>query len=424
VALEPATSSSSSATFTSSAFGIGNDSVSATYSGDPDYSPSAARVSETVNGYADTISFTASPNPGAAKGAIGLNVAVANASGSSAPNPLGYFQIADGNTIISGPIAVSGGSVSTSIIIAVPGFHTLTAWYSGDAVHNQNTANFVEQVVATPTVSATLSLPSVTTAQALSITISVSYNHGNITPTGTVTVSGGGFTSSAATLASGTATVVIPAESLAVGTDTLTIAYTPDAASSSLYTGVSSTESVVVSSVESFNLSGTAISVAAGATTGNSSNITVTPSGGFTGSVTLTARITSAPAGAIDEPTFTFSPSGLVSITGASAGSTTLIMSTTASSTSALRIRSGFEAGLTALAALLIAIPRRRRFLSALFVLLFLPIFLLTLQACGGGSGGSTGGTVSGTTPGIYSVTVTGTSSGITETTVIQVSVH
>lgn len=424
VALEPATLSSSSATFTSSAFGIGNDNVSATYSGDTEYAPSTAQLSETVNGYADTISFTASPNPGAAKGPIALNVAVANSSGSPVADPLGYVQIADGNTIISGPDPVSGGTVGTSIILAVPGTHTLTAWYSGDAIHNQNSANIVEQVVATPTVTATLSLPSVTTAQALSVAISISYNHGNITPTGTVSVSGGGFTSSAATLVGGNATIVIPAGSLAVGSDTLTIAYTPDAASSSLYTNASSTASIIVSSVESFSLNGTAVTVAAGATTGNSSNITITPSGGFTGSLTLTAKITSAPAGAIDQPTFSFSPSGLVSITGTSAGTTSLIVSTTAPSTAALRIGSGFGAGCAALALLLVAIPRRRRFWSALVVLLLLPVGLLTLQACGGGSGGGIGMTISGTTPGAYSVTVTGTSAGMTEMTVIQLNVH
>jgi hypothetical protein len=48
-------------------------------------------------------------------------------------------------------------------------------------------------------------------------------------------------------------------------------------------------------------------SVSADATTGNFSNITFTPSAAFTGSITLTAKITSDPTGAIDKPTYTFS---------------------------------------------------------------------------------------------------------------------
>jgi hypothetical protein len=43
-------------------------------------------------------------------------------------------------------------------------------------------------------------------------------------------------------------------------------------------------------------------SVAPGATTGNTSTITVTPTGGFTGSVALTAALTTSPSGALAPP--------------------------------------------------------------------------------------------------------------------------
>jgi hypothetical protein len=56
-----------------------------------------------------------------------------------------------------------------------------------------------------------------------------------------------------------------------------------------------------------FTVSGTAVNIAAGATTGNTAIITVTPTGGFTGSVTLTAAITTNPSGASLPPTLSFS---------------------------------------------------------------------------------------------------------------------
>ena len=48
------------------------------------------------------------------------------------------------------------------------------------------------------------------------------------TPTGNVTLSGGGYTSSAQTLAGGSYTFAIPANSLSVGTDNLTVSYGGD----------------------------------------------------------------------------------------------------------------------------------------------------------------------------------------------------
>jgi hypothetical protein len=82
----------------------------------------------------------------------------------------------------------------------------------------------------------------ITTTQTLSVTVRVS---GNPTPTGSVTVSGGGYTSTAATLSGGSATINIPAGSLAAGSDTLTASYSPDANSSSTYNGATGVSSAV-----------------------------------------------------------------------------------------------------------------------------------------------------------------------------------
>jgi hypothetical protein len=90
---------------------------------------------------------------------------------------------------------------------------------------------------ATPqaaTVAVTVSSPSITTAQALMVTVGVTGS--GATPTGSVTLTGGGYTSVATTLSGGKATIDIAAGALAVGSDTLTASYTPDAVSSSTYT--------------------------------------------------------------------------------------------------------------------------------------------------------------------------------------------
>ena len=98
----------------------------------------------------------------------------------------------------------------------------------------------------TLTVTVTPSSPSITTAQALSVTAAVSGGSGNPTPTGSVMLTSGSYTSTAATLTSGSATINISAGLLAVGTDTLTVSYTPDLSSSSIYSSANGTALLTV----------------------------------------------------------------------------------------------------------------------------------------------------------------------------------
>jgi hypothetical protein len=74
-----------------------------------------------------------------------------------------------------------------------------------------------------------------------------------------------------------------------------------------------------------------AISVAAGATTGNTSTLSVTPSDGFTGTVNLTCAVTTSPSGATS-PVTCGVPSS-VNITGTAAATATLTVSSTTTTT-------------------------------------------------------------------------------------------
>jgi hypothetical protein len=65
----------------------------------------------------------------------------------------------------------------------------------------------------------TPSSSSITTAQPLTVTVAVSGGAGIPIPAGTVTLTSGSYTSPAATLSGGKATIEVPAGSLAVGND-------------------------------------------------------------------------------------------------------------------------------------------------------------------------------------------------------------
>jgi hypothetical protein len=227
----------------------------------------------------------------------------------------------------------------------------------------------------------------------------------------------------------------LPAGALQIGTDTLTAAYNPDASSFSIYGSASGTGTVTVTiaPASDFKITAAAVSVTRGATTGNTSAITVTPAGGFTGSVVLTAAVTSSPAGAQYSPTLSFGSTSPVAIAGGNAGTATLTISTTAATQSALAYpaRPGapwLKAGGAALACLLLfGIPARRRtFRSLLGMLVLLFVLAGGMLACGGGGGGGGGGNtgIAGTTAGSYTVTVTGTAGNLTETATVNLIVQ
>jgi hypothetical protein len=81
---------------------------------------------------------------------------------------------------------------------------------------------------ATPVVAEDLSATSITTAQPLTVTFSVGGATTGKAPTGSVTLTGGGYTSAATSITSGSATINIPAGSLAPGNDALVVTFTPD----------------------------------------------------------------------------------------------------------------------------------------------------------------------------------------------------
>jgi hypothetical protein len=229
--------------------------------------------------------------------------------------------------------------------------------------------------------------------------------------------------------ATATATGISP---LGTGTQQVDASYPGN----SLYgASVSATTGLTAVTPPSFAITGAAVTVAPGATTGNTSTITITPAGGFTGSVALTASITASPTSAVYPPTLSFGATTPASITGSAAGSATLTITTTASTsgtcTSSNQTPREFPwyagGGAVLACVFLFGIPaRRRRWQSMLGMLLLLVAFVGGLMACGSGGGGIAcpALSTSGTTAGTYTVTVTGASNALTETGTVTLTVQ
>ncbi|MGC2618659.1 MAG: Ig-like domain repeat protein, partial [Acidobacteriaceae bacterium] len=194
----------------------------------------------------------------------------------------------------------------------------------------------------------------------------------------------------------------------------------------------STTFTLTVNAVPAIGLTNSGnFSIAAGATAGNTSTITVTPGGGFTGAVNLTCTVTPPIPNPNDPPTCSLQPTP-VTITGSTAATATLTVKTTAPTTSALQspLDKFFLGGGATLALLLfVGMPARRRAWRGLLSIAAI-LFIAGVIGCGGGSGGGGGGggqTIPGTSAGTYSVTVTGADAAtgqITGNTSLTVTVN
>jgi hypothetical protein len=215
------------ATYTSSTLLPETHSLTAVYSGDSTYPTGNGAQTLVVNGLTATVTVTPSKASITTAASLSVTIAVTGSGGT----PSGTVTLSGGG--YNSPIAsLSSGSA----IITIPansltaGTDTLTASYSGDTNYNSATGSGTVTVTtpATPAITVTPASNTINTAASLSVTVTVGAS-GGTTPTGTVILSGGGYTSAAVTLVNGSATIVVPANSLTVGNDTLTASYSGDA---------------------------------------------------------------------------------------------------------------------------------------------------------------------------------------------------
>jgi len=180
-----------------------------------------------------------------------------------------------------------------------------------------------------------------------------------------------------------------------------------------------------------FTLSGTDITIASPGPNATST-ITISPSGGFTGSVALSCAFASKPMGAVDAPACSVTtPPAIV---GAAAVTATLTITTTEASNAA-NVNSeprnqhrpgGLAIGSTAIAMaslLLVGFPIRRRRRMVQVMLLLIATWMGTTIGCAGTKAVAPLANP-GTTPGTYTLTVAGSSGSIMASTAVNVTVN
>lgn len=175
---------SSSAAFSTSSLAVGSHSVTATYSGDTNFSPStSSAVSVVVSAPAKigtATSLSASATQLTSGQSVTFTAGVAPQSGNRIPT--GSISFLDVSTQI-GSATLNGGSASFSSTGLSLGTHTITAGYSGDSNYTPSSSTAVTVTVAaapTPDYSLSMSSSSLTIAQGASgaLTITVTPKNG------------------------------------------------------------------------------------------------------------------------------------------------------------------------------------------------------------------------------------------------------
>ena len=340
-------------------------------------------------------------------------------------------QSADGETVTfnNGTSALGTGTLSGGVATyqansLAAGMYSITASYPGDSNLAPSDSLPVTVTVIAPgyALSVSPSSATVSAGESTQTTISVTPSGGF---TGTVK-----FSCSVSNSPTGL-TCLAPSANI-TGTSAVTSALTVNTSSSTPAGGYTATVtasdaatgkitqtatfSVTVKAVPSFTAGSggtTSISVAPGATSGNTGKIVVVGTNGFIGTVDLSCNITTAMSGVNDMPTCSLNPAS-VALSGPTAQSSKFTVLTTAPSSAENEIKKFFGpiAGGTALALLaFLPVPRRRRNWLRMFGFIAL-LVSLGLTGCGGSSksGGGGGNSNPGTTAGTYTITVTGTS--------------
>ena len=376
-------------------------------------------VKMTTQQLASTTALQISPNAAAPGASITFTATVTGQPGAAAPT--GTVALTSGTTSLGSITLVNGAGTLTSATLA-GGVYSVIGTYSGDGIYGASASTATSLSLTVPPTVALTATPTTAVAGA-SIAFRATVSGTGGTPTGTVYFMDGTSSIGSAVLASGAANFSTTA--LTVGTHTITARYSGD----SIFSAVLASPAVTVTITAgtpgvSLAANPTALTITQGSA--GTSVITVTPAGGFTGTLTLACG--SLPANA----TCSFSPATVTIAAAGTAQTSTLTLGTggVTQASNTFPASAFSSSGVMALLLMPLAFARRTRKLAAhngrlrLFGLAALALLAVAgISGCGGASKPNAPTAAATTSAGVYTVPVTVTG-GATATVNLTVTVQ
>jgi hypothetical protein len=222
--LGTATLTGGQATFTTSFASEGGHFITASYGGDPSYSPGSSQLIEMVR-YGSTAVVGSSANPSVYYQQFNLT-AVLSPVAPGTLTPTGKVIFMEGSTALGSAFLDSNGHATLNLLhIFSVGTHTFTINYVGDIEYMPSSSLMTQTINRDGTTSTVVSSANPSTAgQAVTFTATVTANApGGGTPTGTVDFFDGATLLGSATLNAGMASFTT--STLSVGAHNISVAY-------------------------------------------------------------------------------------------------------------------------------------------------------------------------------------------------------
>jgi Pro-kumamolisin, activation domain/Bacterial Ig-like domain (group 3) len=427
--------------------GYPNGKYAATVGYDPVTGLGSANVANLVNNWGGVVRTASTTTLSITPTSIthGQNVTASGTVTGSGGTPTGDVAfVADGTTLPGmGFETLASGNFNNTTIPDLPGGgpYNVVAKYSGDTKFAPSTSTPVSVTVTPEGSATTVSILSGTSGNPISsapsgslvfVRVDVAGNSGNGIPTGSVTLVDSDASDGATLVLNSFGFAELQTKSLPSGNHSFTATYSGDP---SFNTSTSAAAALMITGSSggggSYSLSANPATMSIPSTGQAVTTVTVTGTGGFAGSVALSASI-QAPAGGTASCSFTANPIALSAST--TSGTSTMTCIPSAESSVGFVPTRGthrpFWIGVSTAAALtlslacmfLLGMPTQKRRWATAFALVVLAAATAVVGCSGGGGSGGGGG--GGTPAGTYTVTVIGTSGSTTQTTTFTITVQ
>ncbi|HLZ70038.1 MAG TPA: Ig-like domain-containing protein [Dehalococcoidia bacterium] len=234
------------ATTSTSALAVGSHTITVSYAGDASNGAASGGVAQTVAQAATTLALSSSANGSPPFGQSVTFTATVSVVAPGAGTPTGTVTFMDGSTVLAANVPLQNGAAATTTSTLTVGVHAITATYSGDAGFAGSSGSLNQAVgVITTTVLLQVRPSPAFAGQEVTLGVTVgdtggatalSYR-GSMTPSSTTSLAGATPAGSVTFSDNGTPIATVPltngaavttTTSLAIGSHSLTAAYSGD----------------------------------------------------------------------------------------------------------------------------------------------------------------------------------------------------